>query len=830
MWRHYPWLFGLILAPLVHGGTSRVGQLIVASLACLSLLLLRAEFQNPSGSVPAACKWLLAFALIVQVIPLPASLVGVICPERLALAKEFPVGPGAVPHFLTLTVSPALTLTRLWQFAVCITIFCLARAAARELEGARTLTLFLGVGVGLVAASDLWNRMRGYQAFPASWEILPGRDAGTFNNRNLFAVWIVAASLFIVGRMLRAWFPLLAARGLRTESVTGGRAESLLLFPLVVFALVMAVRSGSRGAAIALGVGSAVWMALLALRSKRRGRLAVIIFALVLLVCLIIAFGGNVVSRFGDARADFLQRYPKKEIWSQSLGIFARFPVFGTGWGSFLHAFNHYKSSGGDFEFRHAENDYVQTLVESGLLGVIACGAVLFFIARRAANLVLCDRCSEPESAFGAFAGLLALATLAMLDFPAQNPATALLAAVLAGFLFGSADARAVGVVYPLPAAGRVRLNIAWAAALALSIAPHAVALHHVSEGERERDPQSDAAHFRSALHWWPLLWPAQLDLTRNESVVINEMPQSARGERVEAVFKTLDRTLALDPLNVRLRKDRVRFHLNCRVNLERAEREALETCRLAPLDMDLPFEFARDFSTNDPPFAASLLERLPPSERNLSGVLALAWQFEHNASALWRRVPDTVPGHTALADFAFEHKLYPLAANAWSRLSNYVDAATIANKLIVADRSVLAFDFIRRVPDGRERRLLEMRAHLGAGDFFAATAKAEEFWLARAASREFLAPYPANLTLEAARADWLADQKNLIKARRLGEKIFQQPATGRDLNLLKTLAGTFPADLRLTWLTFSTQRDLRKTADAAATAVDLAIRSAARE
>jgi hypothetical protein len=92
LWRHYPWLIGLLLAPLLYGSATPEGQCIVGLLLATSLLLLSREIgRGVHPAAPALLRWLGLFLLLLPIIPLPAGLVGLVDGERLVLARRFPV-------------------------------------------------------------------------------------------------------------------------------------------------------------------------------------------------------------------------------------------------------------------------------------------------------------------------------------------------------------------------------------------------------------------------------------------------------------------------------------------------------------------------------------------------------------------------------------------------------------------------------------------------------------------------------------------------------------------------------------------------------------------
>ncbi len=830
MWRHHPWLLALLLAPLLHGSVTSTGQVVAATLTCASLLLLAFRLENPSSGLARGWIAFIAVALLLPLLPLPASLAGLLSPGRLALAQAFPIDGETVPY-LTLTVSPAYTAARLWNLLLCLTVFCLARAAAREPDGPRTLTLYLTLALCLLAGYDAWIRAQGAPLLPDLWPVTPRRGASTFANRNHYAGWVAAAILFVSGWILRAWFPLQSARGPLASANQRSRADGAFVIAGVTFAVLLVSLSGSRSGAGAFVAGLLVWGALLSRRSRRRSRVVFLGMAILVVGTLLLANSNELLTRLSHAHTDFLYRYPKLALWKQSLAIFANFPLLGTGWGTFQQAFEHFKNFGGDLAFLHAENDYVQLIMETGVLGTLAAAILVWHFGRRAIALGLHDTCAEPEAAFGALTALAALAAQSFVEFGAQIPALALLAAALAGLVTGSAD--------PLPAEGRpvippaprrVVFNLGWALALGLPTLCHGVSLWHWSRSHAATEPAAQAHHLRASLNWWPVATFRSFDLAGPETRLLATLPESLRADAAEAVHQRFNRLLHLDPLNAELHAQRAWFDLQHSTRIARTTNEVFLACRINPLNELTPLNLARAAAARDPVLASQILRSAPRSANHLREYLALAWELERNASALWPLVPVTTNGMNAIAEFALENKLPNLAATAWLRVAEQYPPSELAEKLLAARQPELVISLLPRLPDTPASRLLAIRAHLADRNYNEAITRAEAFWLARESSKTFTAPFPASLAYETARADWLADQSNPLAARRLAEKICHQPLVARDLNLLRTLAGTFPKELRTTWLLFSTLRDLGRYPEAATVATELALRAAERD
>ena len=132
-------------------------------------------------------------------------------------------------------------------------------------------------------------------------------------------------------------------------------------------------------------------------------------------------------------------KFKRPQVWMDSIGMIKDFPVWGTGLGTFSHAYPRYQSRYPTALFEHAENDYLEILTDTGITGftVLAAAAVLFFqkvIARwmdRHGSFVKC-------AGAGGISSCVAMAIHSVTDFNMRIPANALLLAVVAGITYAT--------------------------------------------------------------------------------------------------------------------------------------------------------------------------------------------------------------------------------------------------------------------------------------------------------------------------------------------------------------------------------------------------------
>ena len=110
-----------------------------------------------------------------------------------------------------------------------------------------------------------------------------------------------------------------------------------------------------------------------------------------------------------------------------SLPLVADYRWFGSGGGTYYVAFPKYRSPELTFTFDYTHNDYVQFMVETGLIGTALVGLLVLwtFIIALCTQYVRRDALSRGV-AFGVTMGIISLMIHSWVDFNLQIPANAL--------------------------------------------------------------------------------------------------------------------------------------------------------------------------------------------------------------------------------------------------------------------------------------------------------------------------------------------------------------------------------------------------------------------
>lgn len=411
------------------GGRSFGAAAAVAAGSLLLTGLTRPRFDRETRVLDGALLTALAICVL-QVLPLPAAVVGTMVPARGPI--EASVRLGGEVRWLTLSLESWDSLHAFLVFLSSVLVYVSSRAMFAQ-RGVRTVCRGVGwLGLLLACAAIAQYAVsptRIYGVWPAPGGALP---FGPFFNRNDCGAWLVMA--------IPASLGYLAARttGSGTRPVPLGyvflHARTLWLAVAGTAMVVALFLSLSRSAVAGFAV--IALLAPLALRRRVGGSsqlLAAAIAAVILAIGLWFSGAATLLDRFTEtADAPHSNRL---EIWRETGPILRDFWLTGVGVGAFSTAMLHYQVSRRAFRYTHAENHYLQVAVEGGVLlsAVTAIAAAMFL--RAAVRCLRADRSGVFWIRAGAGAGLAAVAIQGLWENVLSLPANSLLAAVLAALL-----------------------------------------------------------------------------------------------------------------------------------------------------------------------------------------------------------------------------------------------------------------------------------------------------------------------------------------------------------------------------------------------------------
>jgi len=418
----------LLLAPFAFGAVSANAWV---SLSWLWIALGVWSVARSPGAAPVTLSRMtpalisIHVLLGLQLVPLPPSVLRFLSPG--SFAAHF-IPPKAADAWAPLTASPTGT-AQAWLFFAGIHGLGLALFSPPAPARARLKNVLLagmaGVGAllaveGLVQAASPQPHWL-YGVFP-----VPGIGShergvfGPYYNRDHYSNLIAIAASVAAGLLARR-IPRDGSPALRRMINSPEFPGSLALAASLVLMFAASAASGSRGGLLAIGAGVLVGLASPFLARPRLALGSALLLALVF-------FGTGVPSAI-ERMTDIDFEVSRLMVWRDTLRLVWFFPVFGCGLGAFAPAYWPYQRVVRFEYWPHAHNEYLQWILETGLVGSIL---ALYAIraAWRATPLLVRNEEIRP-----ALAGLTAAMVHAIVECSLRIPANAAWASVLLAFV-----------------------------------------------------------------------------------------------------------------------------------------------------------------------------------------------------------------------------------------------------------------------------------------------------------------------------------------------------------------------------------------------------------
>lgn len=625
-------LFGL---PLALGAVEAwgYGGMEVGVALLIVLYALRTILDGSLRYLRSPLNLLLVVGVILpvlQLIPLPLQALAAVARPTADIYEQLRL-LGTSLTFAPLVLNPDLLYDDLLKLTSYGATFFLALNWFTEERRVKRFFLYFAVMGTAVAGFALvqltfWNgkifwRISTESAFPF----------GPYINHNHFAGLMELTLGAALGLVLADLQRVMSGR-VRLRDFSG--ASTILFAGMCGMMILGLLLSRSRGGLISI-VGAMVILPFL-IRQSDSWRTMVSVGA-VLLLCIggALALGSGAVLGSYMVTPDDPSAIYRLVIWRDTLRLAADYLLIGCGLGNFAEAFPPYKSSFSGYFIVHPENDYLQALAETGVIGfglVVASGGVYF---RRIAHLLALRRNEQARArVMGGLFGLVAFCLHGLYDFNFHIPANAFAFVVLAALVLAQAtlhtrrngEAAVIGSVRSLTQArspilfgtltGVLVLGALGYAVVAVDAARNALAFHAwvrsypttpPEQALQIRDPlipgyEAEMLHWRARqlfdygqhpgwARWQQYAFFERAAELARESV--RRRPARGRywalyakalaelGEHQQALL-AFDRALALDPSNADIHYDRARYAVFLE-DAETASREFAAARRLNP-------------------------------------------------------------------------------------------------------------------------------------------------------------------------------------------------------------------------------------------------------
>lgn len=407
-----PWAWGLMEVVIFS-----------LSLACAYLRRTRPWMGLRAYRLPIGL-WLvfLGFAII-QIIPLPASVINALSP----MSYEAQLHYGVEQFHLSLDIGQSYI-----NLLKSLSYFCLLIVVLVLVDTEKRLRLIL---LTMLASGAI-------QALYGTLEILAGNEysmifglpvsdvaTGSFVYKNHFANFLVLTLSAGIGLMVaslqgnQSGSPRDIMRSI-LSTLLGSKALIRISLAIMVIALVMS-RSRMGNAAFFAAMTLIGVLALVIIKNRSRGLSILIVSMFVIDVFIVSAWFGldKVQERLESTN---LSQEGRGDVVTDAMPMLLDFPLFGSGGGSFYSTFPSYKISNIHSFYDHAHNDYLQMAIEYGVPATLFLALLVLWCFAKSVRAMRKRRPSILKgTAFACCMAILGMSLHMTVDFPLQAPANA---------------------------------------------------------------------------------------------------------------------------------------------------------------------------------------------------------------------------------------------------------------------------------------------------------------------------------------------------------------------------------------------------------------------
>lgn len=446
----------LLFAPTAFGSVEPWAFFFLALLsgtAVCSYLIHSFLTDRPFYRIPGFLPLLLAgFLIVFQLIPLPNAVLDILSPRSLAFRLETTgLLTGASPWPISLDIGGGVY--ELARFLVCCGCYVLAVQLLADAKTLKRVVLILAFFGGLLALFSilqsiftidrvLWFRGVPGNAGPFGPYVCRNHYAGLMEM--LCPLSLALAFVYCPPRQF----------GTRREKIIGFLEDDdfpvfILLCVSTILMALSVFMSLSRGGIFSLCLSFLLFLLIIIWTgspTRRSGKIRAAVLFSVALVLAVSWFGWDRLdTRLGtlDAEISALSPESRYQVIKDGWRMAGDFPVFGSGFGGFRNVFPRYHSTAPYYLVDYAHNDYLQLLVEGGIVGSVL--FLLFFVCLFRSTFGALKKRIEPYAilvCLGAMTGLAAILCHSLVDFNLHINANALYFSFICGLMVSAAHTR----------------------------------------------------------------------------------------------------------------------------------------------------------------------------------------------------------------------------------------------------------------------------------------------------------------------------------------------------------------------------------------------------
>ncbi len=446
-------LFLLIFPPLAFGTVEQWSLTLMEALCFLATftwVLLRLVQKKPIYHAPGLFPLLLFLGyLIFQVLPLPALLIRILSPNGYTLYQET-VGITDPTTWYSLSINKKVTLKEFFRYASYVCFYFLTVQILTNKQRLQKTVNVVVVFLSFLALFAIIQKLTSTDTIYWLWHV-PDNSIifGPYVNHNHFAGLVemilpISISLFILLKPKGVYQWSFREKIIEIFDLKKGNLYILMGFSTVILAMSI-VFSLSRGALIAICLALTAYVVFLVSQKSQKKR-GILVFLFMILIVLFIGWFGweSMFERFNELENEQGVIYEARlDFWKDSLNIIKNHPITGIGFGNFGGIYPSYRTYSGSHTILHSHNDYLELLIEGGIIGFLLVGWFLFQLLYKSVKTF--RKRKEPFSSYlflGCSAGLLSIWFHSFTDFNLHIGANGLYYFFLLGLLVSAANTK----------------------------------------------------------------------------------------------------------------------------------------------------------------------------------------------------------------------------------------------------------------------------------------------------------------------------------------------------------------------------------------------------
>ncbi len=438
------------ILPWLLGGAIPKARLVlqIGAIAAAVLTLLARLADRRSFAIPPLGTWLLLGMAAIGIVQLQPWMPSAISLMNHAVHPEFREHrPQAISGSAASTTmeripadsrsaAPAMTRRHVAQWISVAVLLC---AVADSLSRPGQLMWILGLMctnaclLTILSLQQLFNT--GSRGLSEPWIISKTLPFGSFVNPNNASGWLLVHMAMAIGLVVVVWGknpstgwsrsfqrPAWREQIFEVAAIARHRIASLNNLQIISIVTLVLLLTGVAATLSRSGIVAGVFCLVACAASRmqlRKSLLLLVPFSILLasVTILLTAFELDtlILTELTTLKDPVSESTSRLLHWSDSLDSLQDFPLLGSGQGAYAWSTLPYQRRGGTHWFMNADNQYVEILVESGLLGVVLFAG--FGILLTALSLQLILKTSKPRADQGLWAHRIAigLAGIAMM-------------------------------------------------------------------------------------------------------------------------------------------------------------------------------------------------------------------------------------------------------------------------------------------------------------------------------------------------------------------------------------------------------------------------------